>query len=68
MIIHQYENRQDGVYLEEETDSSGTNLILYASAQSYQINGFGHIELDSNETRRLYEAMRDYYGRIELEG
>ena len=52
--LFQFEINEDNLSFWED----GT---LSADAQSYEINGFGCVELTEDKTRELYLAMKKYY-------
>lgn len=49
-----YENKQeDSIRFKEGK--------LSASTYSYEISSYGYLELSNEETKKLYEAMKEYY-------
>ena len=47
-----------------ETDSIvfDDNGVLYGSVYSYEIDSYGEFELNKEQTKELYLAMKKYYG------
>ena len=56
MSTHDYED-QKGSFLYFEDG------ILGCSVYSYRIDSFGELDLSKQETRKFYEAMKEYYER-----
>jgi len=43
-------------------DLDFTDGVVTFGAYSYHIDSYGNGELSKEETRKLYEAMKEYYG------
>lgn len=52
----------DQKYNEDNDELGFVDGVLHASAYSYCIASFGEVELTKEDTRKIYEVMKEYYG------